>query len=60
MIAPPVKITPHKFAPEKIAPYENYPLEIPSPLTNHTNERKNEITKFFVLKKACNTTSLSK
>ena len=53
-----MKITPQKFVPEKIAPWENYPPgkitpnEIPSPLINHTNERKNKIIEFFVLKKA--------
>ena len=52
MKAPPVKITPQNFSPEKIAPWENYPNRIPSPLINHTNERKNKITKFFALKKA--------
>ena len=52
----------------KIAPYESSslwklppwnlpsgkitPNEIPSPLINHTNERKSKITKFFPLKKA--------
>ena len=51
---PPVKITP----PQKIAPCENSsarkitPNEIPSPLINHTNERKNKIINFFALKKA--------
>ena len=55
---PPVEITPQNFSPEKIAPCENSPpgkitpIEIPSPLINHTNERKNRITKFFALKKA--------
>ena len=28
------------------------PNEIPSPLTNHTNEKENKITNFFALKKA--------
>ena len=52
MKAPPCEITPQKFALEKIAPYENLPHEIFSPLINHTNERKNKITKVFALKKA--------
>ena len=59
-----MKVPPcENFAPE-IFPRENRPLgkfpppgkitlnEIPSPLINHTNERKNKITKFFALKKA--------
>ena len=37
----------YKFPPGKITPNE-----IPSPLINHTNERKNKITKIFALKKA--------
>ena len=50
---PPVKITPQNFSPEKIPPPGKItPNEIPSPLINHTNERKNKITKFFALKKA--------
>ena len=36
-----------KFPPGKITPNE-----IPSPLINHTNERKNKIAKVFALKKA--------
>ena len=36
-----------KFTPGKVTPNE-----IPSPLINHTNERKNKITKVFALKKA--------
>ena len=44
---PSVKITPRKLPPGKITPNE-----IPSPLINHVNERKNKITKFFSLKKA--------
>ena len=50
---PPVKITPQNFSPEKIPPPGKItPNEIPSPLINHTNERKNKIIEFFVLKKA--------
>ena len=37
---------------EKLPPGKIIPNEIPSPLINHTNERKNKITKFFALKKA--------
>ena len=44
---PSVKITPRKLPPGKITPNE-----IPSPLINHINERKNKITKIFSLKKA--------
>ena len=63
MYIPPVKASTcenylHKFAHEKIVPYGNSPLrkspppmKIPSPLINHTNERKNKNTKFFALKK---------
>ena len=58
MKVPPVKISPQKFSPEKIAPCENPPPsgkitlnETPSPLINHTNERKNKTTNFFPLKK---------
>ena len=37
----------------KILPLGNVtPNEIPYPLINHTNERKNKITKLFALKKA--------
>ena len=44
---------PRKFPPMKILPPEKItPNEIPSPFINHTNERKNKITKFFALKKA--------
>ena len=56
--SPPVKIAPQNFPPEKIVTWENSPPgkitlnEIPSPLINHTNERKNKITKFFALKNA--------
>ena len=58
MKASPVKIIPQKFAPEKIPPYENSPPEkitpndIPTPLIDHTNERKNKIKKIFALRKA--------
>ena len=53
-----MKITPQNFPPKKIVPCENSPLwkitpyEIPSTLINHTNERRNKITKFFALRKA--------
>ena len=47
MKAPPVKITPQKFGPDKIAP-----CDIPSPLINHANQRKNKSTHFFALTKA--------
>ena len=49
---PPVKTAPQNISPEKIAPWENYPQWNPFPPINHTNERKNKITKFFALKKA--------
>ena len=49
---PPVKIIPQKFSPEKMPPGKITPNEIPSLLINHTNEKKNKIIKFFVLKKA--------
>ena len=48
----PVKITPRTLPPRKLAPGKIIPNEIPSPLINHTNERKSKITKFFALKKA--------
>ena len=45
------KIAPDKIAPlGKIPPMKSPPP--PPPLINHTNERKNKIIKFFVLKKA--------
>ena len=44
---PPSNLPPRKLPPGKITPNE-----IPSPLINHTNERKNKIIEFFVLKKA--------
>ena len=49
---------PQDICPEKIAPLWKSPSEkittrkIPSLLINHTNERKNKITKFFALKNA--------
>ena len=46
-------LPPRKFHPGKISPNE-----IPSPLVNHINERKNKITKFLAWRKLCNTTSL--
>ena len=61
---PPLKITPpsrhtKNLPPRKLTPMKSLRLrklppshEIPSPLINHTNERKNKITKFFALKKA--------
>ena len=56
---PPVKITFQNFFPKKIDPCKNCPPpgkitpnEIPSPVINHRNKRKNKITKFFALKKA--------
>ena len=49
---PPRIFPTRKLSPVKIPPWENYPNEIPSPLINHTNGRKNKITNFFGLKKA--------
>ena len=61
---PPMKAPPCENYPPEFFPWENCPLwklpppgkiipnEIPSPPINHTNERKNKITKFFALKKA--------
>ena len=52
------KLPPRNLPPRKLPPRENFPLgksppnEILSPLINHTDERKNKITKFFALKKA--------
>ena len=54
MKSPPVKITPRNFLPRKLPPMKIPPHKVPSPLINHTNERKNKITKFFALKKAKN------
>ena len=60
---PPMKAPPCENYPPEFFPWENCPLwklpppgkiipnEIPSPPINHTNERKNKITKFFALKK---------
>ena len=58
MKAPPVKRTSQNFSPEKIAPVKITPRkitpnEIPSPLINHANERKNKITNFFCLEESC-------
>ena len=54
-------MTPQKFAPEKILPpLKIAPLEIPSPLINNTNKRKNKITNFFALKKAVQHNILTK
>ena len=46
------KLPPRIFPPRKLPPGKITPNEIASPLINHTNERKNKITKFFALKKA--------
>ena len=47
------KLPPRIFPPRKSPPPGKItPNEIPSPLINHTNERKNKIIEFFVLKKA--------
>ena len=46
------KLPTRKLPPMKIPPYEYSPQEIPSPLINHTNERKSKTIKFFALKKA--------
>ena len=51
MKTPPVKIAPRVSPPRKLPPGKIIPNEIPSPLINRTNERKNKITKFFALKK---------
>ena len=63
----PKKITHQKIAYQKVTPYENTrptplpmkappekitPHEIPSPLINHINVRKNKIAKLFALQKA--------
>ena len=48
MKAPPCE----NYPPRKLPPGKITPNEIPSLLINHTNERKNKITKFFALKKA--------
>ena len=60
---PPMKISPYESSPlwklpqktlllRKLPPGKITPNEIPSPLINHTNERKNKIIEFFALKKA--------
>ena len=41
-----------KLPPRNLPPVKITSNEIPSPLINHTNERKNKIIEFFVLKKA--------
>ena len=52
------KLPPRIFSPRKLPPVnipppgKITPNEIPSPLLNHTNERKNKFPKFFALKKA--------
>ena len=48
---PPRKVPHMKIIPPESPPWEKKPNEIRSPLTNHTNNRKNKITKFFALKK---------
>ena len=50
---PPGYLPPRKLPPAKIAPNEIF-----SPLTNHTNERKNKIINFLYWRKLCNTTSI--
>ena len=66
---PPMKAPPCENYPPEFFPWENCPLwkfpsgkialnEIPSPLINHKNERKNKITKLFVLKKTVQYNSL--
>ena len=45
------KLPPRISPPRNLAPVKISPNEIPSPLINHTNERKNKFTKFFTLKK---------
>ena len=64
MNIPPYESSPLRKLPPRNFPRENCPLgkfsppgkitpnRIPSPLINHTNERKNKITKFYALKKA--------
>ena len=53
MRASPCENYPPEFFPRENPPtWKNYPNEIPSPLINYRNERKNKITKFFALKKA--------
>ena len=47
-----MKALPGNLAPRKLPPGKITPNEILSPLINHTNERKNKVTKFFALKKA--------
>ena len=46
------KLPPRNLLPRKLPSGKITPNEIPSPLINHTNERKNKIIEFFVLKKA--------
>ena len=50
-IFPPRKLLPVKIPPPPPLRGKITPNEIPSPLINHTNERKNKITIFFALKK---------
>ena len=51
--SPPLwKLPPRNLPPRKLPPGKITPNEIPSPVINHTNERKNKIIELFVLKKA--------
>ena len=54
-LPPRIPLSPGKLALVKITANE-----IPSPLINHTNERKNKITKVFALKKAVQYNTLTK
>ena len=53
MKAPPMKITPQNYFHEKIPPGKITPNEIPSPLINHTNEKKQQNYKIFCLEESC-------
>ena len=46
------KLPPRTLPTRKLPPMKIPPHEIPSPIINHTNERKNKMTKVFALKKA--------
>ena len=50
---PHMKIPPMNIALMKAPPVKITPNEVPSPFTNHTNERKNKIIKFFCLEESC-------
>ena len=53
-ILPTMKIPPNEYYPLwKLPPGKITPNEISSPIINHTNERKNKITKFFYLEGSC-------